>query len=103
MSAVALLSIMAAAPTAVAAPTQPTSTATEEIPMGRMVNGTFVAISEEEIRNATATLLSQAQNTPVTPQLIDWNQWFGCFSQNHSDDVFASYTHYWDGSEKIFD
>jgi hypothetical protein len=33
----------------------------------------------------------------VSPQLIDFNQWVRCFTQNQADDVFAEYAHWWDG------
>ena len=33
----------------------------------------------------------------ISPQLIGWNQWYGCFTLNNTDDVFVEYTHYWDG------
>ena len=36
----------------------------------------------------------------ISSRLIGWDQWFGCFSLNHQDDVFALYTSWWDGKGK---
>lgn len=33
----------------------------------------------------------------TTSRLIDWNQWFGCFSLNNANDVFDRYWFPWDG------
>lgn len=45
----------------------------------------------------TFDLTEPAVDSPASSRLIGWDQWFGCFSLNHRDDVFSSYTHYWDG------
>lgn len=54
-------------------------------------------VSASELAEYTFDLTALAAGSPAASRLIGWDQWFGCFSLNHRDDVFSSYTHYWDG------
>lgn len=98
VAAMAALVTTGVAPAAAASTEATDSSGAGVVQIGRMVAGEFVAITEEEIQSATATLPAPpSASDSVTPKLIDWNQWYGCFTLNHSDDVFAEYNHYWDG------
>lgn len=73
-----------------------------EVRIGVMIDGVLTPADPADIAAATAGLpdRSSGQGGDATPQLIDWNQWFGCFSLNHEDDVFAQYVHWWDGESQ---
>lgn len=67
-----------------------------------MHDGVLTAADPADIAAATVGLPDQSsrEGGDVRPQLIDWNQWFGCFSLNHEDDVFAQDVHWWDGASQ---
>ncbi|ODA89702.1 hypothetical protein ATY41_04435 [Leifsonia xyli subsp. xyli] len=60
---------------------------------------TWVDVDMDALEAATLDL--DAPTEPVegtrTPRLIDWNQWFGCYSLNNENDVFKYYWFPWDG------
>ncbi|MGO4301951.1 hypothetical protein [Leifsonia sp. RAF41] len=45
----------------------------------------------------TAPVEEASDSVSIAPRLIDWNQWFGCYSLNTENDVFADYMFWWDG------
>ena len=63
------------------------------------IDGKLVELDREFLsaRSISKTIHSERQTNPSS-RLIDWNQWFGCFSLNNENDVFANYMHYWNGS-----
>lgn len=65
----------------------------------RDASGALVAL--EDVVSSTSLSVEEPNTTDpdvVSPYLIDFNQWFSCFSLNNKDDVFAFYTFYRDGS-----
>lgn len=65
------------------------------------VGGKPVAL-DELLAESTLGLSRPAKSEGAEPEarLINWDQWFGCFSLNHAEDVFALYTHWWNGAGK---
>ena len=70
-----------------------------DVQLVTFVNGVWVPVSDalEEASLLDLEPVSARDAGVVTPNLIDWNQWFGCFSLNNEDDVFAEYVFWWDG------
>ncbi|NQX13085.1 hypothetical protein HQQ80_15755 [Microbacteriaceae bacterium VKM Ac-2855] len=90
-----------AAPVAVAAQTTAADTVGEEsaVRLYVRIDGVLAPADPSAIESATSGLPSEQTPSggPATPRLIDWNQWYGCFSLNNQDDIFAEYVHWWDG------
>ncbi|MGJ4843494.1 hypothetical protein [Leifsonia sp. Le1] len=67
-------------------------------------NGTLVEVPKSTFQESTIRLRGENSSAPSDPgvasRLIDWDQWFGCFSLNNESDVFASYTFYYNGVGK---
>ena len=55
-------------------------------------------VDPEMLRAAALRLNPVPEGEGASARLIDWNQWFGCFSLNNETDVFAYYWFPWDGS-----
>jgi hypothetical protein len=62
----------------------------------------WVDVDMEALEAATLDLNPPMTAEPGKPasRLIDWNQWFGCFSLNNETDVLARYWFPWDGRLK---
>lgn len=65
-------------------------------------DGTLQPISQDVIDASLMDLKPPAPPTSklASPQYIDWNEWYGCFVLNHSEDVYQLFTFYWDGVGK---
>ena len=80
------------------------SAATEnasQVALFTKVNGKPVQLTDTEVAAHVLTLdapaSDSAEGPTVAPYLIDWNQWFGCFSLNNANDVSANYMFWYDG------
>ncbi|MGK9146265.1 hypothetical protein KXS11_01370 [Plantibacter flavus] len=76
--------------------------ATEQDPVHMFVrtDGELVDVQDEFERYAVAlpNPAPDRQSNDGASRLIDFGQWVSCFSLNNSQDVYASYTHWWNGS-----
>lgn len=62
-----------------------------------MVDGQLVDVGDR-FRSHVLDLDQPAKSAPdLAPRLIDLSQWVSCYTFNMKDEVFAEYTHYWDG------
>ncbi|WP_130177106.1 hypothetical protein [Cryobacterium sp. SO1] len=64
------------------------------------VDGQLVALDQSFIDERTLDLHGATESSPgeVAPSSISWDQWFGCYSLNNEEDMFAEYVQYWDGA-----
>lgn len=70
-----------------------TSSASGDVQLGTMVEGVFTPLDPSSV--AAHTLNLHATSTPkpgtVSSNLLSYDQWFGCYSLNHEDDIFSTY------------
>lgn len=70
-----------------------------EVGLYVMQDGALVPLSDEFLEESVLAIdppVEPGAGT-VSPQLIDWNQWYGCFMLNNEEDIFREYTFYWNG------
>ena len=69
-----------------------------EVKMFVKIDGQLVE-ADEIIAETDIDLSQPASEEPgqISPQLIGWDQWYGCFVLNNQNDIFVEYTHYWNG------
>lgn len=54
---------------------------------------------EAQLSKDSARLPDETQGDPgMSSRLINFGQWVSCFSLNSSEDVYAEYVHWWNGS-----
>jgi hypothetical protein len=101
----ALVTTALVATTVCATPAFADQASTDEVRIAVRIDDNIVTLDQAEIDAMIAGLPDEPTSSPtdtatddvMTPYLIDWNQWFGCFSLNNEDDVFAEYVHWWNG------
>ncbi|UFS57608.1 hypothetical protein [Subtercola endophyticus] len=64
-----------------------------DVQMMVRVNGHDIPIDAASLRHASLHSPSEAPagGDNSSQNLLGWDQWFGCFSLNHEDDIFATY------------
>ncbi|WP_431246666.1 hypothetical protein [Leifsonia xyli] len=67
----------------------------------RGANGEVVKLDADFVAKTSFDLHTAPSDGQVTLQLINWDQWFGCFSLNNETDVFATYAFPWNGSVQL--
>jgi hypothetical protein len=97
--AVALIAGIAATPAMAAAPAASVSTTMSEpnddaLRLQVVVNGERVEVVGGQLSIEEP---SPPADGEVTPQLINFDQWYRCFTLNKENEIFAEFTHYWDG------
>ena len=92
MSAAALLSLLMVGGTPAMA-AEPDST---DVKMYFKVNGEFVEASADDFDLDLSEPVAPEPGT-ISPQLIDFNQWFSCFTLNNQDDVYRTYNYWYNG------
>ncbi|WP_147304107.1 hypothetical protein [Subtercola boreus] len=72
--------------------TASTETGSGDVKLMVRVNGQEVPFSAD-FPNGALHLHDTPAPKPggVSPNLINWDQWYGCFSLNHADDIFSTY------------
>jgi len=75
-----------------------TDTAADSIGLFTVVNGQPLRIDDSYLQSSSLDLENLRGSGEASPRLIDWNQWFGCFSLDNANDVFANYMFWWDGA-----
>jgi hypothetical protein len=75
---------------------------TGEVALMVKVNGVAVPLEDAFLEAAALDLHATTPTDPhtVSPSLINFDQWFRCYSLNEENTVFELYTHYWDGVGK---
>lgn len=73
------------------------SSTTEGVGLFTVVKGQSIRVADNYLESTNLDLHGSAASGDVTPYLINWDQWFGCFSLNNANDVFANYMFWWDG------
>ncbi|GAA0439106.1 hypothetical protein [Leifsonia naganoensis] len=72
----------------------------EELGLYTVVNDRPVRVTDSFLEEHALELNEAAPEQEPSTRLIDWNQWFGCYSLNNANDVFANYMFWWDGAGK---
>lgn len=67
----------------------------DEVRVQMMIDGQLIDVSDRFQTGGTSSSAAESDTGPS--DLLDWNQYFGCFSLNHRDDVYAEYGWWWDG------
>jgi hypothetical protein len=60
--------------------------------------GKLIELDESYFEERHIEAKPPAEGNGPSSRLIEWNQWFGCFSLNSENDVFANYMEYWNGT-----
>lgn len=95
-------SALPASAAAIADPAGPGATASEIVMMVRDPSGALIPI-EDVIDSAQQLDMNEPKPSEpgtVTPQLINFDQWFRCFSLNQADETFVTYNHFVDGTSR---
>lgn len=93
----ALVMLISGGGTAYAEPIEATEPG-EVVAYVKNQDGTFIPLDEAIEMNDIDMTPSEPGPGTVTPQLINFNQWYRCFSLNQADEVFMEYAFYRDGT-----